>query len=81
MSVFFQRMAEVTGEQKFVEAAHELLMEVVGFQKIGNNLNTRGALPGSAPLWGPYARFRYPNWGVKFFLDAMKYVRPQNGEF
>jgi hypothetical protein len=29
-----------------------------------------GGLAGSYPLWGPYMRFRYPNWAVKFFIDA-----------
>lgn len=30
-----------------------------------------GALPGSVPLAGRYMRFALPNWGVKFFLDAL----------
>lgn len=30
-----------------------------------------GGFGGSRPLWGPYMRFRYPNWAVKFYLDAL----------
>jgi hypothetical protein len=30
-----------------------------------------GALMGSAPLWGRYMRLAAPNWGVKFFIDAL----------
>ena len=30
----------------------------------------RGAFAGSKPAFGPYMRFRYPNWAVKFYLDA-----------
>lgn len=30
-----------------------------------------GGFAGSRPLWGPYMRFRYPNWAVKFYLDAV----------
>ena len=30
-----------------------------------------GGLAGSSPLWGPYMRFRYPNWAAKFYLDAV----------
>lgn len=30
-----------------------------------------GGLPGSLPLSGRYMRFALPNWGVKFFLDAL----------
>jgi hypothetical protein len=30
-----------------------------------------GGFAGSRPVWGPYMRFRYPNWAVKFYLDAV----------
>lgn len=35
------------------------------------NGKLRGGLWGSLPIWGDYARLRIPNWGVKFFLDAL----------
>ncbi|GAB4491581.1 MAG: hypothetical protein OHK0019_12010 [Saprospiraceae bacterium] len=71
-SVFFHRLWERTGEDKFRCAANSFLSEILDFQYLGKNRNRFGALPGSAPVWGPYLRFRYPNWGVKFFLDAMR---------
>ena len=70
-SVFYHRLWEITREEKFLAAAFSFLAEILGFQRLGKNKNRFGALPGSAPLWGPYLRWRYPNWGVKFFLDAM----------
>ncbi len=73
LSVFFYRLFELTGEGKFREAAQVFLAEILDFQNVGKNKNRCGALPGSAPMWGPYLRFRYPNWGLKFFLDAMKF--------
>ena len=33
-----------------------------------------GGLPGSVPLWGSYLSFCYPNWTIKFFLDALLHV-------
>jgi hypothetical protein len=30
-----------------------------------------GGLPGSDPWYGRYMRAAIPNWGVKFFIDAM----------
>lgn len=30
-----------------------------------------GGMFGSAPLWGHYMRWSVPNWGVKFFIDAL----------
>ncbi|MEQ1744295.1 MAG: hypothetical protein ABMA02_02635 [Saprospiraceae bacterium] len=71
LSIFFRRLWEVTGEGKIEQAAEFFLAEALRFQNFGNNPNTHGALPGSAPFWGPYLRWRYPNWGVKFLLDAL----------
>lgn len=31
----------------------------------------RGGLQGSYPFWGKYMPFEFPNWGVKFFADAL----------
>jgi hypothetical protein len=31
----------------------------------------RGAIAGSAPIWGAYSRFEFPNWATKFFADAL----------
>lgn len=36
-----------------------------------NNLNIKGAIPGSYPVWGKYIHFTYPNWAAKFFVDAL----------
>ncbi|MBC7778095.1 MAG: hypothetical protein H7246_21865, partial [Phycisphaerae bacterium] len=71
LSILCQKVWAQTGEPKFKEAAHSFLAEIMGFQKLGSNKNTFGALPGSAPFWGAYLPFRYPNWAAKFFLDAM----------
>jgi hypothetical protein len=31
----------------------------------------RGAIAGSAPIWGKYAPYDHPNWAAKFFADAL----------
>ena len=31
----------------------------------------RGAIKGSHPIWGGYLFGTYPNWAVKFFMDAL----------
>ncbi|MFN0033986.1 MAG: hypothetical protein ACKVUS_02895 [Saprospiraceae bacterium] len=71
LSILCHKVWERTGEPKFGTAADSFLAEIIGFQKLGANKNTQGALPGSAPFWGAYLPFRYPNWAAKFFLDAM----------
>ena len=32
---------------------------------------TRGAIKGSHPTWGPYLPLQFPNWAAKFFADAL----------
>ena len=44
-----------------------------------NNLNIRGAISGSYPIWGKYIHFAYPNWAAKFFVDALL-LEKQPGE-
>ncbi len=73
LSILCHKIWAKTGALKFKAAANSFLSEIMGFQKLGANKNTFGALPGSAPFWGAYLPFRYPNWAAKFFLDAMVY--------
>ena len=35
------------------------------------DLDVRGGIKGSHPVWGRYACMSYPNWATKFFVDAM----------
>ena len=35
------------------------------------NAAIRGGIAGSAPIWGSYSRFEYPNWATKFYADAL----------
>ncbi len=30
-----------------------------------------GSIAGSAPIWGRYSMFEFPNWAAKFFADAL----------
>ena len=36
-----------------------------------SDLTFRGAVAGSAPIWGRYSMFEFPNWAAKFFADAL----------
>lgn len=70
LSLLYYRLWETTGQKEYQTAAHCFFQEAARYQNLGDRPDTYGALPGSAPFWGPYLRFRYPNWGGKFFLDA-----------
>jgi hypothetical protein len=59
-------------EEKFRLAARSALEAVMPFQFMpeGSHEN-KGGIPGSNPRWGAYMKFKYPNWAVKYYLDAL----------
>jgi len=66
------RMGKLWPDQPYIDAA----LEVNHRLKQTHNLSTdhpgiRGGIAGSAPLYGRYCFFKYPNWACKFFLDTM----------
>jgi hypothetical protein len=40
----------------------------------------RGAVGGSAPIWGRYMMLRYPNWAAKYHCDALMRVIARFGD-
>lgn len=71
LSVLYHRLAALSGEAQYQQAADFFLLEILEAQDFGKKPGRHGGLPGSVPLWGPYLRLRYPNWAAKFFLDAL----------
>lgn len=72
ISICLNRLAEIRNRQDYRQMAEFLMVDVKKRQRINvADANIKGALPGSSPVWGPYMRFRYPNWAAKFFLDAL----------
>lgn len=59
------------GYTQFAEQAESSLAAARRLQIQSNSPDIGGALPGSVPASGRYMRFALPNWGVKFFLDAL----------
>ena len=56
----------------YAEPAQRALDYVMSTQDLDTeNLDVRGGIKGSQPVWGKYARLSYPNWATKFFIDAM----------
>lgn len=75
LSLIASRFFELTGDEKYHRAALDFLLEVIDYQRLDGGPNVFGAMPGSAPFWGKYLRFRYPNWAVKFLLDAIFHLQ------
>lgn len=71
-AIAWAKLFDRTGDQRYQEAAIRALDYVMSTQDIHtSNLNIRGAIRGSMPIWGRYAPLSYPNWPAKFFIDAM----------
>lgn len=72
MALNWLRMAQACGRHDMRPYAQRAL----GYLKRHHRLTdadpiVRGAIAGSAPIWGRYAMFEYPNWAPKFFADAL----------
>ena len=61
---------QITGEEKYRNAAYIANSFVRRTMKIDGRLETRGGIKGSFPVSGGYCPYEYINWGCKFFIDA-----------
>jgi hypothetical protein len=72
MALCWLRLFQLTGRLDYREAAGRAIAYVKRTQRIEEADDIlRGAVPGSAPIWGGYSRFEFPNWAAKFFADAL----------
>ena len=72
MAVQWFRLAALTGEAAFREGALRTTAFLKATQDCETpNLNIRGAIKGSHPIYGRYLFGTYPNWATKFFMDAL----------
>jgi hypothetical protein len=72
MSLNWTRLAQAAGAGDLRAHARS----AIAYLKTTHRLDhadpaVRGGVAGSAPIWGDYSRFEYPNWAAKFFADAL----------
>lgn len=70
ISLVLSRLYELTNKEIYRDYAIKIFEHTFSYQWLIPFSGYYGAVPGSAPLWGPYQRFRFPNWAAKFYLDA-----------
>jgi hypothetical protein len=71
-SIVWAKLFDRTGNEAYRRTAIRAMDYVMGHQDIHtSNLDVRGAIKGSYPIWGKYAPISFPNWPAKFFVDAM----------
>ncbi len=72
MSLNWTRLAQEAGASALRDNARRAIGFLKGQQRIYDpDAIVRGAIAGSAPIWGRYSMFEFPNWAAKFFADAL----------
>ncbi|MDY6828012.1 MAG: prenyltransferase/squalene oxidase repeat-containing protein [Pseudomonadota bacterium] len=72
MCIIWSRLIERRANQTFQDAVDRGLDYLKRHQRrTGDGRFDDGAIAGSAPFWGDYSRFEFPNWAAKFFADAL----------
>ncbi|TLN18705.1 hypothetical protein FDZ74_06870 [bacterium] len=72
MSDLWQSLWLRTRQPEYQQASLKSLEFVCKTQDLAtDNLNVRGGISGSYPVYGKYERLKYPEWAAKFFSDAV----------
>ncbi|MBC7703440.1 MAG: hypothetical protein H7274_05785 [Rhodoferax sp.] len=71
-AIVWLRLALLIDRPHYRPAAARALEFVMRTQDLlTEDMDVRGAIKGSQPIWGVYAPMSLPNWATKFFVDAM----------
>jgi hypothetical protein len=72
LGIIMMKLHARTAEGHYRDAARRLVDFLIYIQRLnGVGPSRRGALPGSYPIWGPYAPLKYPCWATKFLIDLL----------
>ena len=72
MAIIWYKMSTYFNMPDLAKAANKTMDYVQSCQDIKTeNLNIKGAVKGSEPIWGGYTPLAYPNWATKFFIEAL----------
>lgn len=73
IAFFLRRLAELSPDGLLLTTAAELQADLKRIHLLDgiDDPAMCGGLPGAYPLGGPYCSYAIPNWGVKFFADAL----------
>lgn len=72
MALIWERMTQTNKEIELSGAIEKALHYLkMNHRMIGDHSPQDGGIAGSAPIWGRYSMFEFPNWAAKFFADAL----------
>jgi hypothetical protein len=76
MAICWARIHGIKRDLNFLGAALTAFDVVLNCQFMPRLAHeNRGGIPGSHPSWAKYMKFKYPNWAVKYFMDAIMELR------
>jgi hypothetical protein len=78
MAIIWARLQELESTNNYTRVVKETIEFLKQQQTCSGPEPIRGGVRGSAPVWGTYMYFRYPNWACKFFIDALLKARHLN---
>ena len=73
IAIIWMKLYKLTKNVQYLNAALKMndLLIFIQDRKIKETPDTKGALPGSFPIWGKYEPLYFPNWATKYFVDSM----------
>ncbi len=73
LAVSWAWLHRITGESRYLDGLTRMtdLLIVMQHVNLTGPAAAHGALSGSFPIWGRYENFAFPNWGAKYFADAL----------
>ncbi len=73
LAIVWSKLYDRTGSAIYREGFIRMTDRLMGIQQASMKgpEAMHGAMPGSYPLWGRYEKFAFPNWGTKYFADAL----------
>ncbi|MBX2972464.1 MAG: hypothetical protein KF797_05135, partial [Flavobacteriales bacterium] len=73
LAIVWSRLDAIAPEDRLHQAHERMIAFLVTVQRLSavGPEAVHGAMPGSFPLWGRYEKFAFPNWGTKYFADAL----------
>jgi len=71
-AIIWSRLYQLDGNPDWYEASKTALTYLKkNHRRTGNLQPEDGGIAGSAPIWGRYSMFEFPNWATKFFADLI----------
>ncbi|HUI83104.1 MAG TPA: formyltransferase family protein [Candidatus Binatia bacterium] len=72
MALIWLHLYRQNGDPRLLNAALKAIDMVKAAQAMeARDSGVRGGIAGSQPLWGDYIPHAFPNWAVKYFIDAL----------